>query len=110
MTVENKVLGQSAPAAATLTTLYDTPAATEVIVSSITICNRSAVATTFRIAVRVADGTIADEDYIYYDQPIPGNETFIATIGVTLGATDAVDVYATLATVSFNLFGQEITA
>lgn len=104
-----KVLGQSAPAAATLTTLYDTPASTNTIVSSVSVCNRSSTATTFRIAVRVADGAIQDEDYIYYDQPIPGNETFIFTIGMTLEATDAVDCYATLATVSFNMFGNEIT-
>jgi hypothetical protein len=109
MAVVNKVLGQSSPSAATLTTLYTVPGSTETVSSSITVCNRSAVATTFRIAIRIAGGAIQDEDYIYYDQELPGNQTFIATIGMTLAATDVVSIYATLATVSFNLFGQEIS-
>jgi hypothetical protein len=31
----------------------------------------------------------------------------VATIGITLATTDVVTVYATLATLSFNLFGDE---
>jgi hypothetical protein len=104
-----KVLGQSAPIAATLTTLYTVPAVTETVGSSIIICNRSAVATSFRLAVRPAGAGISDEHYQYYDLPIAGNDTFIATIGMTLATTDVVSVYATLATLSFSLFGQEIT-
>jgi hypothetical protein len=105
----SKVLGQSAPLAATLTTLYTVPSATEAVSSTITVCNRSSTSTTFRIAVRPAGAGISNEMYLYYDVPIPGNETFAATIGMTLEATDVVSVYATLATVSFNLFGQEIS-
>ena len=105
-----KVLGQSAPLAATLTTLYTVPASTEVSTSSIVVCNRSSVATSFRVAIRPAGAGISDEHYIYYDVPIPGNDTFIATIGISLEATDVVSVYATLATLSFNYYGQEITA
>ena len=104
-----KVLGQSNPSAATLTTLYTVPGSTEVSGSSIVVCNRSATATSFRIAVRPAGAGISDEHYLYYDVAIPGNDTFIATIGLSLEATDVVSVYATLATLSFNLFGQEIT-
>ena len=102
-----KVLGQSAPLAATLTTLYTVPASTSTACSSITVSNRSSVATAFRIAVRPAGGGISDEMYIYYDIAIPGNDTFIATVGFTLATTDVVSVYATLATLSFSLFGQE---
>lgn len=102
-----KVLGQSAPAAATLTEFYNVPATTEAVVSTLVICNRDAVSTTVRVAVRVNDAAIADEDYLYYDLLIPGNESFAATLGITLAANDSVDCYADLATVSFNLFGQE---
>lgn len=104
-----KVLGQANPSATTLTTLYTVPALTSTTVSSIIVCNRSATATTFRVAVRVAGAAISNEQYIYYDLAIPGNDTFIATIGLTLSATDVVSVYSTLATLSFNLFGQENT-
>jgi len=102
-----KVLGQSSPSATTLTTLYTVPASTSTVCSSVTVCNRSATATTFRIAVRPAGAAIADQHYLYYDVQIAGNDTFIATIGLTLATTDVVSVYATLATLSFHLYGQE---
>ena len=104
-----KVLGQSAPSATTLTTLYTVPSSTEAVVSTIVVANRSATATDFRIAIRIAGGVVANEDYLYYDLAIPGNDTFAATVGITLAATDVVSVYNTLATLSFNLFGQEIS-
>jgi hypothetical protein len=104
-----KVLGQSNPLAATLTTLYTVPGATSSVCSSIVVCNRSAVATSFRIAIRPAGAAISDEHYIYHDVAIAGNDTFVATIGISLATTDVVSVYATLATLSFNLFGQENT-
>ena len=103
-----KVLGQSAPAAATPADLYTAPAATEAIGSTIIVCNRGAV-TKFRISVRPAGAVQADEHYLYYDTPISANNTFHATIGMTLAATDVVTVYAQDATLSFTLFGQEIT-
>ncbi len=105
-----KILGQAEPAAATLTDLYTVPSSTEAIISSLMICNTSSVATIFRIAVQIAGASIVNKQYIYYEVNIPGYETFTATLGVTLAATDVVVVYATLATLSFNLFGQEITA
>jgi hypothetical protein len=104
-----KVLGQSDPTAATLTTLYTVPPLTSVIVSTITVCNRSATATTFRIAIRPAGAAIANQHYIAYDNPIAGNEPLAFTLGITLATTDVVSVYATLATLSFNLFGVEKT-
>ena len=107
MAVNYKVLGQSAPAAATLTTLFT--ASTDTVCSSIVVCNRSATATQFRVAVRPSGAAISNEHYVYYDLTIPGNDTFIATIGITLEATDVVSVYNTLATLSFNLYGSEIT-
>lgn len=104
-----KVLGQLDPSAATLTDLYTVPASTSTVVSSIVVCNRSATFTTFRVAIRPAGASISNEHYLYYDVTLAGNDTFIATIGISLEATDVVSVYATLATLSFSLFGQEIT-
>ncbi len=108
MSAEIKVLGQSAPLATTLTTLYLVPLSRQAVASSIVVCNRAAAATSFRVAVRPAGVAISNEHYLYYDVTIAGNDTFIATIGITLSATDVVSVYNTLATLSFNLFGQEI--
>lgn len=107
MTNVLKVLGQSNPSAATLTTLYTVPASTTCGISSIIVCNRSSVATEFRVAIQPAGAGISSEHYIYYDVTIAGNDTFIATIGVTLATTDIISVYGTLATLSFSVYGQE---
>jgi ribosomal protein S2 len=105
--VAQKVLGQSNPLAATLTDIYTVPAAKYAVVSSIVVCNRSATPTAFRVTVAVAGAVDGNAQYLYYDLSIPGNDTFIATVGITLAATDVVRVRATLATLSFSLFGTE---
>jgi len=103
-----KVLGQSNPLAATLTDTYTVPASTSTVMSTIVITNRGA-ATAFRISVAVAGAADDNKQYIAYDIAIGANETITMTIGITLAATDKVRVYATLATLSFNLFGVERT-
>jgi glucose-6-phosphate dehydrogenase assembly protein OpcA len=105
-----KVLGQSAPSATTNTTLYTVPASTETVVSSIVVCNRGTSATTFRIAIRPAGAGIANQHYAYYDLGIDANDTFVATIGITLATTDVVTVYAGNANLSFSAFGSEASA
>jgi hypothetical protein len=107
MPITPKVLGQSNPSAASLTPLYTVPGATTVTGTTIMVANRSAVATSFRISVAPAGAGDSLEQYLWYDVNIDGNDTFAATIGITLEATDVVRVYATLATLSFNLFGVE---
>jgi glucose-6-phosphate dehydrogenase assembly protein OpcA len=104
-----KTLGQSSPSATTETTLYTVPAATSAITSSIVVCNRSSVLSTFRVSVAVGGGATANKDYIYYDLPIGANDTFIATVGLTLAATDVVRVYASNTNLSFSLYGSQIT-
>lgn len=104
-----KILGQSKPSAATLTAAYTVPAATTATVSTITVANQSATATSFRISVAINGAADTAAQYLYYDISIPGNNTFATTIGITLGAGDVVRVYNTLATCSFNVFGVENT-
>mgnify|MGYP001564129627 CR=1 FL=1 len=103
-----KVLAQSNPVAATLTNAYTVPASTSTVISSIVVCNRGA-ATSFRISIAVAGAANDDKQYLYYDIAITANNTFSAVLGITLAATDVVRVYATLATLSFNIFGIEVT-
>ena len=108
MTTTYKTLGQSAPSATTLTTLYTVPAATSAVGSSLAICNRNS-ATTYRVAVRPAGAAIANQHYIAYDVPIGDNESAFMTLGMTLATTDVVSVYAGSANMSFSLFGTEIS-
>lgn len=104
-----KVLGQSVPVAATLTTLYTVPASTQAVASVITVCNQSATPTDIRIAIRPAGAAIATQHYIAFGLVIGANETIEIGKGITLAATDVVSVYNTLATCSFNIYGQENT-
>ena len=103
-----KILGQSSPLATTETTLYTTPASKSAICSSISICNRGTTSTTFRVSISQGGGATANKDYIYYNLPLNGNDTFIATIGVTLATTDVIRVYSGNANLSFQLFDTEI--
>jgi hypothetical protein len=104
-----KLLGQSAPAATTETDLYTVPAVTNTTVSSVVVANRGSSATTFRISVADAGAATTNKDYLYFDISIPAFDTFIATIGATLEATDKIRVFAGNANLSFNAFGIEST-
>jgi hypothetical protein len=103
-----KVLGQSNPAATTAANLYTVPSATEAIVSTISVCNQGSASATFRIAVRPAGATLANEHYIAYDVAITGNNSTFITVGITLAATDIITIYSSTSTISFSAFGSEI--
>jgi len=105
-----KILGQVSPLTTTPADLYTVPSSTSTVISSIVICNRGTTATAFRVSISVAGAATANKDYLYYDVTLAGNDTFIATVGITLATTDKVRVYAGNANLSFNLFGTEITA
>jgi glucose-6-phosphate dehydrogenase assembly protein OpcA len=104
-----KVLGQSNPAATTLTTLYTAPAATQAVISSIVIANLTSSAATFRIAVRPAGASIANSQYIAYDITVGASDSTVLTLGITIGATDVVSVYASTTTLTFSAYGSEIS-
>ena len=103
-----KILGQSAPAATTLTDLYTVPASRSTTISTITVCNRAATAATFRISAAAAGAADATSQYIYYDQTIDANDTFAPTMGITLATTDKLRVYASTANLTFSAFGVEV--
>jgi hypothetical protein len=108
MATTYKVLGQSNPSATTATSLYTVPAATEAIISTITVCNQAASAGTYRIAVRPDGAALAKQHYVAYDVSLPGNASDTLTLGITVDATDVITVYASSADFSFNAFGSEI--
>ena len=104
-----KCLAQVTPSATTLTTLYTVPGATSTTVSSLVVCNTNATASSFRVSVQIAAAADNTKQYIYYDLPIQANDTFIATMGLTLAATDVIKVYAGATLLAFSVFGVEIT-
>jgi hypothetical protein len=108
MATTYKVLGQVNPSATTATTLYTAPASTQVVVSTISICNLTPGELTFRIAIRPAGETLENKHYIAYDTKVAGADSTFITVGVTLAATDVITVYAASANLVFNAFGSEI--
>lgn len=105
-----KVLGQSCPANTSDTTLYTVPSATQTVVSSIVVANITATNYTYRIAVRPAGATIANQHYQAYDVTVAANDSVTLVLGITLGATDVITVRSSNAnSVSFSAYGCEIT-
>lgn len=103
-----KVLGQSNPAATTATTLYTVPASTSTVCSTMVVANTSAIAGSFRIAVRPGGEALSTKHYIAYDTSIAANDSIFLTLGISLSAGDVVTVYASSANFAFNLYGSEI--
>ncbi len=109
MPTTTPVLGQAAPAANTDTTLYTAPAGSNVVTSTLTICNRGTATAAFRVAVRPNGAALANAHYIFYDATVAPQATVSITIGMTLDAADVVTVRASTADLSFNLFGSVTT-
>ena len=109
MAITYKVLGQVAPSATTNTDVYTVGAGKQAIISTITITNRDSNATTYRIAVRPAGATVANQHYIAYGTGVAGNDTIALTLGISMSATDVLTVYSTTANLSFGVFGSEIS-
>lgn len=108
MATTYKVLGQSAPSAATPVTLYTVPGATQAIVSTINVVNTGGASDTVRIAIRPAGATLENKHYIVYDLSLSPTATFTYTSGATLATTDVITIYTANGTSSFNAFGSEI--
>ena len=104
-----KVLGQSAPAATTNTNIYTVPSVTSTVISTITVCNLTTVDATYRIAIRPAGATLSNQHYIAYDVTVRGSDSTNLTLGIGLATTDVVTVYSSSGTVSFSVFGTEIS-
>lgn len=104
-----KVLAQLAPSATTATTLYTVGSGKSAVISTLVVANRANTAATYRIAVRPAGATLANEHYMAYDVTVGANDSTTLTLGITLAATDVVTVYASTANLSFSAFGSEIS-
>jgi hypothetical protein len=86
------------------------PSATQTAVSTVIICNQAATDATFRLSTQIAGaGTPTAKEFIVYDNKITANDSIFLTVGLTLGATDTIRVYASSANLSFQAHGQENT-
>lgn len=103
-----KVLAQVAPTSGVLTDLYTVPGATSTMVSSVLVSNRGTTPLTFRLSIAVAGAADDTKQYLYWDVVVPARDTFAATIGISLAATDVLrGMISGLG--SFNVLGVEVT-
>ena len=104
-----KILGQSNPAATTLTDIYTVPANAEAVVSTIVICNTTSSNSKIRVAVAIAGAGDILAQYLLYDIKVLRNDTLKLTIGMSLSAADVIRAFSDITNVAFNVFGTEIT-
>jgi len=109
MAITPSILAQTQPGAASLTDSYTVPGATTTTISTITACNTNAASTTFQVTVAPAGAVDANVHALYEDITIAGNDTFAATLGITLGATDVIRVESASGNVVFHIYGHEET-
>lgn len=98
------ILGQSAPSAATYTSLYTVPVA-KTAVFNVSVVNTTAGTITARIAIAAA-GTPVSSEFIEYDTPIVANGV-LERGGIVANAGKIVVVYSTVAGLSFTAYGYE---
>ena len=100
---------QGTASTGTYATVYNSAAATQAVVSTITICNTAATAATYRIGLTTGATTPAASNWIVYDSVVAGNDTVCLTLGVCLPASNHIRVSSSAATVTFSAFVSEIT-
>jgi len=100
---------QGTASTGTYGTLYSTGAATTAVISTILICNTSAVSATYRIAIMGSAGTPLAENWLVYDSVVAGNDTLGLTWGVTMDNTKFMRVSSSADTVAFSASIAEIS-
>ena len=104
-----KVLGQANPTTNTVVTLYTTPALTNTVCSTLSVCATSGSSTTVNVAVQPAAASLANQHFILYQTPVNAYNPLFLTLGVSLAASDIVTVSSANGNVAFCLFGSEIS-
>lgn len=99
------ILGQSAPSAATNTTVYTVPSA-KVATFNVNLVNRGTAVATIRIAVS-ATGTPGNTEWIEYGAQLLANGGILERTGIVAEATKNVVVYSDVATVTASVYGYE---
>ncbi len=111
MPTSYKVLGQVAPTDTNNADLYTVPAATQAVVSTLSVTNDTTASATFRVYVRVAGAAASATNTLFFDTALAANSTAFFTVGLTLGAGDILTVRSGTANAfTFQAFGSEVTA
>lgn len=100
---------QGTAGVSTYATLYETPASTEAVISTIVVCNTSASPATYRIGLDTTAGTPSASEWLVYDAALAANDSVALTLGVSLDAGKFIRVSSSANTVTFSAFVSEIS-
>jgi hypothetical protein len=106
--INPRILGQSMPAANTRDDLVDVQPNTWLTPSVLMACNQSSEPTTIQVSVAAQGVAHLARQFIYYNVPISGNDTFYAEFAINLAQRDVMRVLSANGLVSFHLFGDMI--
>ena len=110
MATTYKVLGQTLAAASNAySTLYN-PSGASAVLSTILVCNQSATAATYNIAIAASatSPTAPDATLAFYSIPVQPYTTNAHTLGITIESGKFIRVSASSASVAFQVYGSEI--
>lgn len=110
MTITEKKIAQSYPAATTNTTVYTVPAATKTIVRNILFCNTTGANISVRLFAVPNGGSAGVSNALFYDFEIPLNIAISKNLYLILDTPgDFLVVYAASEGVCFTISGAELT-
>ena len=107
-----KRLGAINPSANTQTNVYVVPAATETVISTITICNQENANLIYSLAIMPASiftAPAGKAHFIARDVAVPALDTIVLTLGLTANSGTVLTANASSVNISFGAFGSEIT-
>ena len=91
-------------------TLYTCPANTAAVISSLIVTNRNTTGGYYQVAISSASGTVANQDYVIYNDLAAASETVGLSLGLTIDTSNAyLKVAASSAGFTFQAHGMEIT-
>jgi hypothetical protein len=109
MPTNYKILGQVASNTNVTLNVYTVPVNTQAVISTVVICNRGNANSTYTIAAQANGEAISNQHYIAFNSFVQSNDSIALTLGLTLSSNDILSVNANSNTVSFSVFGSEIT-
>lgn len=87
------------------TLLFQAAARSKALVQELAVCNRVAAPGSFRLSVSLNGAATNVKDYLYYNLPINGNDTFASELGLTLNSFDVIRVFTLTGNLTFTLIG-----
>ncbi len=108
-----KILGQIQTTANVLTTIYTVPAATNTMITTITICNQSSNDSVFiNVAANISGSAVTTRNFIVSGYSLGGAETLVLEPRISLNVGSILSANITGANassnISINAFGVEI--